>query len=166
LTEDLADPSVLNRQPEECIFNNTVNPQATCTELLPCPVDCVGSWAVTGCSACGEFGMEEQTFSVSQELANGGTACEAAHGDTRTTSTPCESPPPCANCNATSPPPAIQNGTWECGEGTPHRGNCTGKCDAGYNVNGTLKAECINGAYYNITGNCAKGKPLAVFHYS
>jgi hypothetical protein len=160
LAVDLEDTTILIPVPGQiCIPNNTVNPQATCTELLPCPIDCVGSWVVTGCSDCGEFGFNVETFNITQVAMYDGSACEAAHGDTRTTSTACEYPPLCAGCNANSPPPAIQNGTWQCGDGTAHRGYCTGQCDTGYNANGTLKAECIKGAYYNITGNCARCKP-------
>lgn len=86
---------------------------------------------------------DDQTFIVTQEAANGGTQCEASNGTTR--SVACSDPRPCTNCSAGSLPPAVQDGTWECANGTAHGGKCLGQCDSGFLVNGTLEAECFDG---------------------
>jgi hypothetical protein len=79
-----------------------------------CPVDCVGSWGPWGsCSASCGSGLETSTYSVTAPAAHGGTACEAADGDTRTQ--PCSTQPCPGDCVGSW-------GPW---------GNCSAPCGGG-----------------------------------
>lgn len=102
--------------------NGTIRTTKDCTNIQPCPVNCVGSWLLNGnCTgACGGGnGTLPELFNVSTAAANNGTDCEAAHGATRS-STPCTNASPCPiNCTGSWVATEISlcNGTCGGGEG-------------------------------------------------
>jgi hypothetical protein len=144
----------------DCIFNNTRKVNITCPDLNPCPVNCVGAWHNdTSCSACGDVdNFKRQIFNITQHAAHNGTACEAANGDYRKTQEACEDPRPCNNCTVESVLPTIENGTWNCSNGTAHGNKCTGTCNSGTVADSSVEATCKDGSYTNITGTCVVGE--------
>jgi hypothetical protein len=84
-----------------------------CFNNTPCPIDCVGSWGVSGsCSgACeGGNGTLPETYTVSTPAQWSGQACPFANGAARSV-LPCTNNDPC---------PVPCNYTWL------QNGNCTG----------------------------------------
>jgi hypothetical protein len=101
------------------------------SEIVPCPVDCVGSWST--CEAeCDQSCTE--TFTITTEASNNGTACEAADGDERQSEiVPC--PGSCAwgewsECSAA------------CGGGTQTRSILTPAEPGGAECTGPNSREC------------------------
>ncbi|MEK7568906.1 MAG: thrombospondin type-1 domain-containing protein [Patescibacteria group bacterium] len=101
-----------------CTGNKPATSQSCNTQA--CPVNCVGSWSDTNiCSLTCGGGVKQQTYTITTQAANGGTACPFVNGATRWGTTSCNT----QSCVTYSWQPTgtygtCSNGSYTCGPGT------------------------------------------------